>query len=139
MNLGMLDPMKIVDDLICALRFGAGVRFRWTAGGAWYGARVEMLLRRYGIRVYGRQYASKDDPHLSVTVRRQQAQWAAYVLRQAGVPVVSPAWATQPARHGRMPRAWGVPARATGFGGVAVQMLFGGPERTRAPRRKGKV
>lgn len=122
------DPLKWIDDTLCILRYGAGVKITWSSGTDWAGGDVEMLLRSYGVRVWNRQYARKkgvDDYGLHV--RPQQARWAEYVLRKAGCPLTSPL-ISEANRHvqpgGAMPRAWGVPAKPVGFVGRMVDFLL---------------
>lgn len=122
------DPVKWVDDLICSIANGPGERIEWIGQS---GADGEMLLRAYGVRVWGRTYDYGRETHYGVTVRRRQARWAAGLLAGHGFCVVRPA-------HVRpiCPRtAWGVDAPAQGLAGAIVG-LFG--SKARVNRRKGK-
>ena len=134
MNLRQIDPIKWLDDAICAARNGPGVRIEWLASGP-DGADVENFLRERGIRVWGRKYAF-DGPEdtFAVTVRRAQAKIADGLLRGWGVPVVSPQL-SRPVTFGRV---WGVPAPAQGLAGALVDGMTGGPrvERSRAESRR---
>lgn len=84
------DLLKWVDDLLCTLRYGRGVKLAWAKAPGWSGARVEMLLRRYGVRVYRRQYAYREGDEYGVHVPVAQGRWAEYVLRRAGCPLTGP-------------------------------------------------
>ncbi len=44
-----------------------------------------MLLRQYGIRVWGREVGNADE--IAFLVKQKQAVWAEYVLCRAGVPL----------------------------------------------------
>lgn len=103
------DVLKMVDDAAAVSRYGRGVRLTWTRGQGFSGADVERLLRRYGVRVFARQYATKAGDDFGVTVTRGQARWAEFVLRRAGVPLTSPLLdeSNRNVRAGRgMMRAW---------------------------------
>lgn len=120
-----LDPVKWVDDLCAISQNGIGVKITWAAGTTWRGAEVERILRRYGIRVYARQYTTPGNGRdYGVTVRTQQADFADYLLRKAGVPVSSPQ-RTAPVAVGAMPVASGTPAKSVGFAGFVVDLLLG--------------
>lgn len=108
------DPLKWTDDAVAILRNGWGRKIEWYKASGWTGAKVEGILRRYGISVYARDYG-----HGKMTkglrVRRQQAAWADYVLRKAGCPLASPPLSN--AQPGDLPKEWGVPARPIGVAG----------------------
>ena len=70
-----IDPVKWLDDLLSSLHHGRGVMLTWPRTAA-TGAQVEMMLRKYGIRVYARQYTNNSDRPYGVTVRKEQAEWA---------------------------------------------------------------
>lgn len=69
-----------------------------------------MLLRQYGIRIWGREIDDSDE--LAFLVKRSQAVWAEYVLCRAGVPLTSklldPRNEQYRQRHapGSMPTPW---------------------------------
>lgn len=120
-----IDPVKWIDDILAIGQNGTGVKLTWLAGTAWRGAEVERILRRYGVRVYARQYTTPDNKRdYGVTVRAKQADWADYLLRKAGVPVSSPE-RNVVAVTGAMPQAKGTPAKPVGFGGLVVSILLG--------------
>ena len=121
------DLIRWADDLLCTLRYGRGVKLAWAKAPGWSGARVEMLLRQYGVRVYRRQYAYREGDEYGVHVLPQQAQWAEYVLRKAGCPLTSPLVNEANRRvqpGGAMPRAWGVPAKPVGLAGRVADFLM---------------
>ena len=78
-------------------------------GGKHSRKEVEMLLRHYGIAVYGRTHDSK---HMYFRVKKRQARWAEYILLHAGVALTSPPFDQRNlaylASHepGWMPTAW---------------------------------
>ena len=52
------------------------------------GIDIEMILRRYGVRIWGREPSPRGD--LALLVKSKQAGWAEYLLNRAGVPILSP-------------------------------------------------
>ena len=120
-----IDPIKWIDDLLCLLRWGPGVKLTWANVSGWPGGRVEKILRRYGVRVYRRQYSVNGSDY-GVHVLPQQAVWAEYLLRNAGCPLTSPL-ISESNRHvragGAMPKPWGVPAKPVGFAGRVIDFL----------------
>lgn len=114
MNLHDFDPVKWLDDLLATLALGRGVKLTWAKGAA-TGAQVEMMLRKYGVKVYARQYTDKGGRPYGVTVRAEQEIWAQYLLDRF-------------LSGGEMPTEWGVPAKPQGFGGVVVDFFTGGFE-----------
>ena len=120
MQLADIDIIKWLDDLLAVLRNGQGHRLEWYKSSGWTGVNVERVLRRYGIRVYCRDYGHGRDT-LACRVRSRQAAWADYLLRTAGCPLASRPL-SKPGRV--MPRAWGVPARPVGLAGRIVELLM---------------
>ena len=118
MQLADIDIIKWLDDLLAVLRNGRGHRLEWYKSSGWAGGDVERVLRRYGIRVYCRDYGHGKTT-LGCRVRRRQAAWADYLLRTAGCPLASPPL-SKPGRV--MPRAWGVPARPVGLAGWLIDL-----------------
>lgn len=72
---------------------GGWVRLEWDRASGWSGVEVERELRRFSIPVHGRGFTpvTKEWPAgtLFCYVKRGQARWAEYVLRRAGVPVLT--------------------------------------------------
>ena len=123
-ELTRIDLIKWIDDFLCLLRWGPGVKLTWVNVSGWPGGRVERILRQYGVRVYRRQYSVNGSDY-GLHVLPQQAMWAEYVLRKAGCPLTSPLVNEANRRvqpGGAMPRAWGVPARPVGLAGWIVDM-----------------
>ena len=121
MQFADIDIIKWLDDLVALLANGRGHKLEWCKSSGWSGSRVERVLRRYGIRVYCRDYGHGRDT-LGCRVRSQQAAWADYLLRRAGCPLLSRPLSGTGAKPGPMPRAWGVPARPVGLAGRIVDM-----------------
>jgi len=86
------------------------IQFRRFAG--FNGGQVERMLRHYGVRLWGRGFTPGPEGTLYFYVKRSQADWADYLLRRWGVPVVSPPPDPRNpqyvARHevGSLPPAW---------------------------------
>lgn len=102
-----IDP---IDAWIGRMLHGPMHRFSFKRTNEFSGADVEMLLRRYGVRVWGREFDSKEE--LALLVKKSQASWAEYVLCRAGVPLtcklVYARNAKYPEKHkpGSMPKKW---------------------------------
>lgn len=116
--LSQIEIINPLDGLIGRLLHGPMHRFTWKIAPGYSGKDVEMRLRQYGIRVWGREM--DDGPDRGLLVRQSQAVWAEYVLCRAGVPLTSPLLNS---RHtnihvehgGTMPSPWtskGVGARS---------------------------
>ncbi len=72
------------------------VRIRFIATPEWRGIDVENLLKKFHIPIGDRNFDVVEDENgrrviLHFLVPRRQAVWADYILRRAGVPVVTPA------------------------------------------------
>ncbi|MFO7634329.1 MAG: hypothetical protein R6W76_17400, partial [Caldilinea sp.] len=82
-----LDIISPIDSLFGAARHGKMHRFAFESSSDFTGYKVEKLLRRYGVRVWGRKVSGTQRSFL---VKRSQAVWAEYVLCRAGVPLLKP-------------------------------------------------
>lgn len=114
--LALPDLIDAVDGWIGRLQYGPMHRFSFLRAGDYTGAEVEKLLRRYGIRVWGREL---DHPtELAFLVKQRQAIWAEYILCRAGVPLtcalLDPRNSQYQARH--VPQAMPTPWDARGIG-----------------------
>jgi len=85
LKIDIIDP---VDGWFGRLFHGPMHRFSFTRQSDFSGIEVEHLLRKYGIRVWGRVVTDAED--VSFLVKRKQAIWAEYILCRAGVPLTSP-------------------------------------------------
>jgi len=103
----LIDP---IDAWFGQLWHGPLHRISFLRAGDFTGAQVEMLLRRYGIRIWGREL--DDAKELAFLVKQKQAIWAEYVLCRAGVPLtgelLDPRNEHYRQRHapGAMPTPW---------------------------------
>ncbi len=77
----LIDP---IDAFVGKLVYGPMHRFVIHRSGGFSGAEIEMLLRRYGIRIWGREI---HDDEFAFLVKQSQAVWAEYILCRAGVPL----------------------------------------------------
>lgn len=84
MNLPCFNLISLVDAAYGTARYGRMHRIRYFITSAFNGYDVEKILRRYGVRVWGRE---RDDVTRSLLVKQNQAEWAEYVLCRAGVPL----------------------------------------------------
>lgn len=88
MNLLRFDMINPLDGLWGQMRHGPMHRFTFRADEPYSGVEIEKTLRRYGIRVWGREM---DDPtERALLVKQSQAIWAEYLLCRAGVPLTCP-------------------------------------------------
>lgn len=110
------DILSPIDTLFGIARYGKMHRFTFDVDSGFTGYKVEKLLRRYGVRVWGRRVAGNQRSFL---VKQSQAVWAEYILCRAGVPLFGPLLdprnALYPGQHpdATMPTPWteqGVPA-----------------------------
>lgn len=99
----------------CLTRSNApAIHFKRNAG--WAGIQVERLLASYGVRIFDRSF---DEETLRFRVAARQYEWADYLLRRAGVPVVTPppsetnALVWQRYAPGTMPTPWSKRPRQT--------------------------
>lgn len=81
------DLINWMDGAVGQLTNGSMHRFTYSNATGFRGVDVEMLLRQYGIRVWGREVIS--DEELALLVKQRQAVWAEYILCRAGVPLTS--------------------------------------------------
>ena len=124
----------MLDDGIATARHGGGVKLTWESGLGWSGGDVEMLLRKYGIRCWKRQYAhDMGTDEWGVVVGDAQAGWAEYILLSAGVPLTGPLVdeANRNVQPGDAPLPWGVSAKTTGLAGILVDAGLGGVQYTK--------
>jgi len=104
------DVVNSLDGLLGEVRHGNMHRFRFSTEHGHSGIQVERLLRRYGIRVWGREVTVTGE--IGFLVKRRQAVWAEYLLLRAGVPLTVPLLEAQNRRYaGRhtdssMPTPW---------------------------------
>jgi len=82
------DLLNPLDGLLGRMAHGPMHRFVFSTQSEFTGADVEMLLRQYGIRIWGREAIGEDE--LGLLVKQRQAVWAEYILCRAGVPLTSP-------------------------------------------------
>lgn len=86
-----LDLINWLDGAIAEMQWGTH-EFRLDCRVGWTGYQVESLLRRYGIRTYGRLYNSNAPSvdEVGFRVAKHQATWAEYLMFRAKVPITSP-------------------------------------------------
>jgi len=84
--LARLDWFERVDAVVRHLRGEDTWRFLIPRDCGWSGIEMEHLLGRHGVKIWDRGFT---DDHLTFRVRHRQANWAEYLLRRRGIPVVS--------------------------------------------------
>lgn len=110
--LSHFDLLHPLDGLFGRLLHGPMHRFAFRADAGFSGLQVEMILRQYGIRVWGREMS--DSHERALLVKETQAIWAEYILCRAGVPLTTPLLDARNAHYrnlhedGAMPKPWSV-------------------------------
>lgn len=84
--MSMLDLIDRADGVIGNVRYGAHHQFHIPLDGAWTGGACEELLARHGVRIWDRGLTSDT---VFFSVKAEQANWAEYLLKRRGIPVVS--------------------------------------------------
>jgi hypothetical protein len=116
-EIGHINPILFIDEILSTGANGGGVRIGWYAGAAANGLR---LLRAHGVRTWGYRMAYDSDRRWCM-VRKRQAKWAVGLLRGAGYGVFE-----GPASPPIRPRTnWGAPAPAQGFAGLVAKLFIG--------------
>jgi hypothetical protein len=77
-----------LDGLWGRYQHGPMHRFTFATGAGIAGHDVEKLLRRYGVRIWGREMSDPDER--AFLVKRSQAVWAEYVMCRAHIPLTGP-------------------------------------------------
>lgn len=104
------DIVNPIDGLVGKLRSGKMYRFTFSTENGHSGIQVERLLRRYGIRICGREMSNPNE--IGFLVRHRQAAWAEYLMLRAGVPLTCPVLDrrnilySQAHTDGSMPTPW---------------------------------
>lgn len=130
-ELGHLNPILLIDELIATSMNGGGVRIGWYGGAA---AHAIKHLRDRGVRTWGYRMAYAPDRRWCM-VRRRQAEYAVGLLKGAGYAVFegpfSPPIVTR--------TTWGVPARPQGYAGLIASLFIGfGARRRRGGKNRGR-
>jgi hypothetical protein len=84
--LASLNWIDRLDELLGDIQHGEHHKFFVPRDCGWSGWEMEQLLRRHGVTIWGRGFAPDC---LYFSVKRRQANWAEYLLRRRGIPVVS--------------------------------------------------
>ena len=77
---------SLVDECAASLVGRNAWRFYVPRDCGWSGIEMERLLKRHGVKVWDRGFTREC---LTFRVKRRQANWAEYLLRRRGIPVVS--------------------------------------------------
>ncbi len=116
MNPGIFDLINPLDGVLGRTLHGPMHRFTFRADSEYSGYEVEKMLRRYGIRIWGREMAENEDR--AFLVKESQAIWAEYLLCRAGIPLtcklLDPRNESYRQRHA--PRSMPVPWTMRGIG-----------------------
>jgi hypothetical protein len=77
---------SLVDECAASLVGRNAWRFYVPRDCGWSGIEMERLLKRHGVKVWDRGFTREC---LTFRVKRRQANWAEYLLRRKGIPVLS--------------------------------------------------
>ena len=88
MDLTRFDWINPLDGLLGRTTHGTMHRFSFDGKGQFSGRDVEMLLRQYGIHIWGRKIGENGER--SFLVKKTQAKWAEYIMYRAGIPLTCP-------------------------------------------------
>lgn len=96
-------PLGVIIEAFSSLIGWNTYPFWVRAQGGWSADDIRRLLQQHGIDMWGVFYL---DGIMSLHVKRRQAEWAQYVMRRAGVPLVGPhlAETAELIARGREPR-----------------------------------
>lgn len=123
--IGNFDIINWIDGLLGKMTYGDTVRFEASIQTGWRGVDIESFLSTYGISVTGREIVNGES--IAFCINHRQAGWADYLLRMAGVPLLSKPLSERnaaiPREGGQLPRAWGVPAKPKTFVDRIVRVL----------------
>lgn len=115
--IGNFDIINWIDGLLGKVTYGETIRFEMSRQAGWRGVDVESFLSSYGISVTGREICGDDS--LAFCVNHRQAGWADYLLRMAGVPLLSKPLSDRnaaiPREGGKLPKPWGAPTKPKTF------------------------
>ena len=106
-KIDIIDP---IDGWLGRILHGPMHRFSFSRSDDFAGIEVEHLLRRYGIRVWGREVTNERE--VAILVKQRQAVWAEYILCRAGVPLTCQLLDQRNAQYrqrhgpGAMPTPW---------------------------------
>jgi len=84
--LARLDWFERLDAFLRQLSGQDSWQFYVPRDCGWSGIEMERLLKRHGVKIWDRDF-TRDC--LTFRVKRRQANWAEYLLRRRGIPVVS--------------------------------------------------
>jgi hypothetical protein len=122
------NPVLLLDDILCTLANGGGVRIGWYADAAWPAIH---LLRQHGVRCWAGNMAANPDRRW-VKVRPKQARYAVGLLKGGG-------WAVfegPPSPPIRPRTNWGAPAPGQGLNGGMEAVFLPGYHKRKGSRRE---
>lgn len=76
----------VVDECFASLLGQNAWTFRVPRDCGWRGIEIERLLKRHGVRIWGRGVNGRE---LFFQVKLRQADWAEYLLLRCGIPLTS--------------------------------------------------
>jgi hypothetical protein len=79
-------PLGLIDEFAASLTGRNAWRFYVPRDCGWSGIEMERLLKRHGVKIWDRGFTHDC---LTFRVKLRQANWAEYLLRRRGIPVVS--------------------------------------------------
>lgn len=82
------DIINPLEAWLASLKHGYLHRFTFYTDTGFTGYKAELILRQYGIPVWGREIASQNE--YGFQVKASQSIWAEYLLCRSGVPLSCP-------------------------------------------------
>jgi hypothetical protein len=79
-------PVGLINEFAASLTGRNAWTFYVPRDCGWSGIEMERLLKRHGVKIWDRGF-TRDC--LTFCVKRRQANWAEYLLRRRGIPVLS--------------------------------------------------
>lgn len=119
------DVINLLDGIFGKWTRGGGVYLEFSRYSDWRGVDTESLLASYGVPVYGRYVEGEET--FGFYVKPKQAEWADYLLRTAGAPIISKPLSERnaaiPREGGKLPKAWGTQTKPKTFVDWTVRLM----------------
>lgn len=119
------DVINLLDGIFGKWTREGGVYLEFSRHSDWRGVDTESLLASYGVPVYGRYVEGEET--FGFYVKPKQAEWADYLLRTAGAPIISKPLSERnaaiPREGGKLPKAWDTQTKPKTFVDSVVRLM----------------